>query len=111
MKMVDFEEREYAERRDAYGLLAHGMSSLVSVSLQGLDVNWRNVSGAMGEFYDYPSLARFPNFTKWFAFLRAHRLRTYFNDHPFPVASRGAGGLQTSPEEIAFRSTYECTIF
>ncbi len=27
----------------------------------------------------------------------------YFNDHPYPVASRGAGGLQTSAEEVAFR--------
>jgi hypothetical protein len=26
-----------------------------------------------------------------------------FNDHPFPVAGRGAGGGQTSPEETAFR--------
>ena len=28
---------------------------------------------------------------------------TTSNDHPFPVASRNEGGLQTSPEEIAFR--------
>ena len=28
---------------------------------------------------------------------------TDFNDHPFPVAARGEGGLQTSPEEIKFR--------
>ena len=24
-------------------------------------------------------------------------------DHPFPVAGRGEGGLQTSPQEVAFR--------
>eukprot|EP00959_Pyramimonas_sp_CCMP1952_P332739 6968007-Pyramimonas_sp.AAC.1 len=39
----------------------------------------------------------------FFKYLRSKGLRTYFNDHPFPVAGRGAGGLQTSPEEVAFR--------
>ena len=52
---------------------------------------------------DHPNTALFANFTEWFGYLRSQRLRTYFNDHPFPVASRNAGGLQTSPEEVAFR--------
>ena len=57
----------------------------------------------MGRFYDYPASELFPNYTEWFEFLKANKLRTYFNDHPFPVAARDAGGLQTSPEEVAFR--------
>jgi hypothetical protein len=96
-----------------------------------LDMNWRNTSSNQDHYYNHPNTNLFPNFTEWFSFLRAHKLRTCtstrrldlgtrgsnadrllvssplafadFNDHPFPVASRGAGGLQTSPEEIAFR--------
>ena len=54
--------------------------------------------------YDHPNTnLLFTNFSEWFAFLKQKKLRTYFNDHPFPVAARGEGGLQTSPEEFAFR--------
>ena len=34
---------------------------------------------------------------EWFEYIKSMKLRTYFNDHPFPVAN------QTSPKEIAFR--------
>ena len=34
---------------------------------------------------------------EWFEFLKEKKLRTYFNDHPFPVAN------QTTPKEVAFR--------
>ena len=54
-------------------------------------------------YYNRPNTALFPNFTRWFEYVKQHKLRTYFNDHPFPVAGRGAGGGQTSPEEVAFR--------
>jgi len=36
-------------------------------------------------------------FVEWFSFLHANGLKTYFNDHPFPV------DMQTSQKEIAFR--------
>jgi len=57
----------------------------------------------MDWFYDSPATQLFPDYGEWFAFLREKNLRTYFNDHPFPVAARNKGGLQTSPEEVAFR--------
>mmetsp|Transcript_100953 Transcript_100953/g.301187 ORF Transcript_100953/g.301187 Transcript_100953/m.301187 type:complete len:811 (-) Transcript_100953:162-2594(-) len=83
----------------------------------GLDINWRNCSSVDSQlkvstveysdgsdwFYDHPNTILFPNYSDWFAFLRKQGLRTYFNDHPYPVAARGAGGLQTSPEEVEFR--------
>ena len=34
---------------------------------------------------------------EWFEFLKEKKLRTYFNDHPFPVAN------QTTPKEVVFR--------
>jgi len=73
------------------------------IDVWALDMNWRNTSDSQNEYYDHPASQLFSNFTEWFAFLRAKKLRTYFNDHPYPVASRGAGGLQTSAEEVAFR--------
>ena len=92
-----------------------------------LDMNWRNTSkdnlypgsgpghpfpevGSQDHYYDHPNSNLYPgdgpygsSFTDWFDWLKAQKLRTYFNDHPFPVAARGEGGLQTSPEEVAFR--------
>merc|ERR1711957_497564 len=53
--------------------------------------------------YTNPNTDLFPNFTSWFEFIREHKLRTYFNDHPFPVQDRAAGGGQCSPEETEFR--------
>lgn len=89
------------------------------IDVWALDMNWRNTSqdnlhsgevGSQDHYYDHPNSALFPgdglygsSFTEWFAWLRSQKLRTYFNDHPFPVASRNEGGLQTSPEEVAFR--------
>lgn len=73
------------------------------LDIWALDMNWRKTEHGMDHFYNNPNEKLFRNFTEWFAFLREKRLRTYFNDHPFPVASRDAGGLQTSPEETAFR--------
>lgn len=35
--------------------------------------------------------------TEWFDYIKKQKLRTYFNDHPFPVAD------QTTPEESNFR--------
>jgi hypothetical protein len=77
-----------------------------------LDMNWRNTSadnllpgevGSQDHYYDHPATQLFPNFTEWFGYLKGRGLRTYFNDHPFPVAGRGEGGLQTSAEEVSFR--------
>ena len=53
---------------------------------------------------DHPNTNLFPDFSEWFSFLKSKKLRTYFNDHPFPVASRNAGGLQTcaKPTTVAW---------
>jgi len=83
----------------------------------GLDMNWRNTSSAGNDqmsasvqnsdgsdwFYDHPDTLLFPAFDSWFDFLKKAGLRTYHNDHPYPVAARGAGGLQASVEEVQFR--------
>ena len=45
-----------------------------------LDMNWRNTSDQQDRYYDHPNTALFANFTEWFAFLKAKKLRTYFND-------------------------------
>ena len=71
------------------------------LDLWGLDMNWRNTSSGQERYYDHPNTALFPDWKEWLGFLRAKGLRTYFNDHPFPVASRDAGGLQTSKEEVS----------
>ena len=97
------------------------------IDVWALDMNWRNTSkdnllpgtgpghpfpqsGSQDHYYDHPNSNLFPgdgaygsSFTEWFDWLKSQKLRTYFNDHPFPVAARGEGGLQTSPEEVAFR--------
>lgn len=73
------------------------------IDIWALDMNWRNTSGGQDRFYNHPNTNLFKNFTEWFEYLKTNKLRTYFNDHPFPVAGRNAGGLQTSPEEVAFR--------
>jgi len=78
-------------------------SDRLPIDVWALDMNWRNTSNHQDWYYDHPATQLFPNFTEWFAYLRQEKLRTYFNDHPYPVASRNAGGLQTSKEEVAFR--------
>mmetsp|Transcript_46842 Transcript_46842/g.102419 ORF Transcript_46842/g.102419 Transcript_46842/m.102419 type:complete len:871 (+) Transcript_46842:27-2639(+) len=69
----------------------------------GLDVNWRFTSGNQDYTYDHPDTNAFPNMTEWLVYLKSKGLRTYFNDHPMPVAWRSAGGGQTSLEETSFR--------
>jgi len=83
--------------------LAHWEAGQLPLDLWGLDMNWRNTSSGQERYYDHPNTALFPDWKEWLGFLRAKGLRTYFNDHPFPVASRDAGGLQTSKEEVGFR--------
>ena len=83
--------------------IAHWESLKLPLDVWALDMNWRSIANHTDRYYDHPNTTLFPNFTEWFTFLKSKRLRTYFNDHPFPVASRNAGGLQTSPEETAFR--------
>jgi hypothetical protein len=60
-------------------------------------MNWRNTSNNQDHLYSHPNTALFANLTEWFSFLHANGLKTYFNDHPFPV------DWQTSPSEIGFR--------
>ena len=66
----------------------------------------QNASGALpscrSHFYDQPNTDLLPGLTmgstnEWFEYLKSIDVRTYFNDHPFPVAN------QTTPEEVAFR--------
>ena len=83
--------------------LSHWESLKLPIDVWALDMNWRNTSHEQDHYYNHPNTALFSDFDEWFAFLKGKKLRTYFNDHPFPVASRDAGGLQTSPEETAFR--------
>eukprot|EP00927_Polykrikos_kofoidii_P015618 TRINITY_DN16958_c0_g1_i1.p1 TRINITY_DN16958_c0_g1~~TRINITY_DN16958_c0_g1_i1.p1 ORF type:complete len:980 (+),score=114.21 TRINITY_DN16958_c0_g1_i1:90-2942(+) len=73
------------------------------LSVWGLDMNWRLTDSHKDWFYNNPNTKLFSNFTLWFDFLKDHKLRTYFNDHPYPVQDRGAGGGQCSAEETKFR--------
>jgi len=83
--------------------IAHWEREKFPLDVWGLDMNWRNTSHNQDHFYDHPDTALIANFSDWFQYLKSKKLRTYFNDHPFPVASRDEGGLQTSPQEVAFR--------
>ena len=68
-------------------------------------MNWRETDDNKDHFYNHPNTAIMPGLdnpkndsnTEWFQFLKAKKLRTYFNDHPFPVDN------QTSAKEVAFR--------
>jgi len=88
-----------------------------ALDVWGLDMNWRNTtcgkspqahwmqcgwqsnssSACEDHYYNHPNTLLFPNFTGWFDFLKRRGLRTYFNDHPFPV------DYQTTKSETAFR--------
>lgn len=81
----------------------HWTDGKFPLDVWALDMNWRKTDNHTDWYYDHPNTNLFPNFTEWFAYLRSKKLRTYFNDHPYPVAARNAGGLQTSPEETSFR--------
>eukprot|EP00928_Gymnodinium_smaydae_P034068 TRINITY_DN24225_c0_g1_i1.p1 TRINITY_DN24225_c0_g1~~TRINITY_DN24225_c0_g1_i1.p1 ORF type:complete len:880 (-),score=38.86 TRINITY_DN24225_c0_g1_i1:6-2645(-) len=75
------------------------------LDVRGLDLDWRNTTGDQEHFYDHPSSKFGGNLSsgEWFEYLRRKGLRSYLSDHPYPVAGRGAGGLQTSAAEVAFR--------
>jgi len=83
--------------------VAHWEASKLPIDVWGLDINWRHTSRDQDRSYDHPDTGLFPDFDEWFAFLRRHKLRCFFNDHPYPVAARAAGGTQTSPEETRYR--------
>merc|ERR1719382_447795 len=65
-------------------------------------MNWRLTANDQDREYDHPNLTAFPDFDEWFEWLRARKLRTFFNDHPYP-RSQKAGEWQTSPTEVNFR--------
>eukprot|EP01051_Picozoa_sp_SAG22_P027039 SAG22_NODE_8854_length_626_cov_0.897533_1_plen_176_part_10 len=90
------------------------------LDIWALDLDWRNTTGDAEWFYTHPNVSAFPGFLptpasplqpattlqpgcEWFEYLKKQKLRTFLSDHPGPVASRNAGGLQTSKEEVAFR--------
>ena len=86
--------------------IAHWDNGSLPLDVWGLDMNWRNTSsdnllpgesGSQDRYYDHPNTLLFPNMSEWFGFLKAKGLKTYFNDHPYPVDA------QTSPAETAFR--------
>ena len=60
-----------------------------------------NDSGCRDHFYDHPNTDLIPGLAspgnEWFDYLKEQKLRTYFNDHPFPIAT------QTTPKEVNFR--------
>ena len=68
--------------------VARWESGGLPIDVWALDMNWRNTSDHQDWYYDHPNTQLFANFTEWFEFLRAQKLRTYFNDHPYPVAMR-----------------------
>ena len=112
---------------DAQDNVTRWQTDQLPLDIWALDMNWRHTEpvgygaqaqkgqakgevGTQDHYYDHPNEQLFPgngpygsSFTDWFEWLKSHKLRTYFNDHPFPVAGRNEGGLQTSPEEVKFR--------
>jgi len=84
-----------------------------------LDMNWREINTndrknsencrsqtnndpkCRDHFYNHPNLELMPGLesptNEWFDYIKSQNLKTYFNDHPFPLAN------QTTPEEVAFR--------
>ena len=110
---------QYTEERAVYEVGQWEVGDF-PLDVWGLDMNWRNTTCGLSpqahwmqcgwqsnstglnescedHFYNHPNTLLFPNFTGWFDFLKVKGLRTYFNDHPFPV------DYQTTPREIAFR--------
>ena len=88
---------------EAKGEVERWKTDQLPIDVWALDMNWRNTSNHQDWYYNHPNTNLFPDFSEWFSYLKGEKLQTYFNDHPYPVASRNAGGLQTSPEEVAFR--------
>jgi alpha-glucosidase (family GH31 glycosyl hydrolase) len=77
--------------------LARWDDDQLPIDVWALDMNWRNTSHDQDHFYNHPATELFTNYSEWFGFLKTKNLRTYFNDHPYPVAQ------QASPAEVAFR--------
>eukprot|EP01050_Picozoa_sp_SAG11_P010128 SAG11_NODE_998_length_6237_cov_22.378299_4_plen_957_part_00 len=112
---------------DAQSNVTRWENGQLPLDIWALDMNWRHTEavqhgakaqkgqakgelGTQDHYYDHPNEQLFPgdgpygsSFTEWFNWLKSKKLRTYFNDHPYPVAGRNEGGLQTSPEEVEFR--------
>lgn len=88
---------------DAKANITRWATGKLPIDVWGLDMNWRLTDNNKDRFYNYPNTKLFPDFEELFTWQKDRGLRCFFNDHPFPVASRNAGGLQTSPEEVAFR--------
>ena len=77
--------------------IAHWTNNSLPLDIWGLDMNWRRTDNKEDRSYDYPNTDLFADFGEWFSYLKSLNLRTYFNDHPFPVAD------QTTAKEVAFR--------
>ena len=110
----------YTEQR-AKDEIGNWTAAMLPLDVWALDMNWREIAAndsdphsvqacrsqrnnspaCRDHFYNHPNLQLMPGLAspgnEWFAFLKRQKLKTYFNDHPFPIAD------QTSPEEIAFR--------
>ena len=87
----------YTEK-EAMDDVIHWDTNKLPIDVYGLDMNWRNTSNKQDHFYTHPATKLFPDgFESWFQWLHARGLKTYFNDHPYPVAD------QCAPAEVAFR--------
>lgn len=112
----------YTEQR-AKDEIGNWTKARLPLDVWALDMNWRHIAVnesdpasvkacrtqtvAVGNpkcrdhFYNSPNLDLMPGLAspenEWFSFIKAQKLKTYFNDHPFPVAD------QASPKEVAFR--------
>jgi hypothetical protein len=103
---------QYTEA-EAKGEVLNWTALELPIDVWALDMNWREsphghspgFQPGQEHFYDFPNTALFPDFadpgTGWFEWLKAQKLRTYFNDHPFPTD--GGKAMQTSKDEVAFR--------
>jgi hypothetical protein len=89
----------------------------IPLDIWGLDMNWRDncsLSPKPGGGYEWKddcmnetqvtrdhfynsTTSLFPNMTGFVEWEHSRGIKSFFNDHPFPV------GAQTSPEEVAFR--------
>jgi hypothetical protein len=110
---------KYTEQR-AKDEIGNWTAAKLPLDVWALDMNWRHIgvndstksimycrsqlhndSGCRDHFYNHPNTDLIPGLAspgnEWFDYLKEQKLRTYFNDHPFPIAT------QTSPEEVNFR--------
>eukprot|EP00041_Stephanoeca_diplocostata_P029572 m.877901 g.877901 ORF g.877901 m.877901 type:complete len:992 (-) comp23584_c0_seq4:210-3185(-) len=102
---------------EAEGEIKRWIHDKLPLDTWGMDMNWRDNCSLVHKpqggyawkdncmnasqvnrdhFYNYTTNL-FPNMAEFIAFEHKHNIKSYFNDHPFPV------GPQTSPEEISFR--------